>query len=163
MENHVHLIAVPRYAWSLTRGIGEANRKYASTVNIRENWRGHLWQERFASYPLDERHLFKAVRYIERNPVMAGIVSRAEHYAWSSAKAHVDKTNDPILSNSYLLAGIEDWSSFLKEELGETDIAQIQDHESSGRPLGKESFVRDIEVITGRFLLPRKRGRKKGN
>lgn len=161
MENHIHLIAVPRYTWSLTRGIGEAHRKYASTVNIRENWRGHLWQARFASYPLDEKHLFTAVRYIERNPVMAGIVSRAEHYAWSSAKAHVDKTNDPILSDSDLLAGIEDWSSFLKEELRETDIAQIQDHESSGRPLGKESFVRDIEAITGRFLLPRKRGRKK--
>jgi putative transposase len=163
MENHIHLVAVPKFTWSLTRGIGEAHRKYASMINIRENWRGHLWQARFSSYPLDEKHLFCSVRYIEQNPVRAGIVLRAEDYIWSSAKAHIDKTSDPILSDSRLFAGIEDWSSFLKEDIGETEITLIRDHESSGRPLGEESFVSHLETITGRILLPRKRGRKKGN
>lgn len=162
MENHVHLIAVPKFSWSLSRGIGEAHRKYASLINIRENWRGHLWQARFSSYPLDEKHLFYSVRYIEQNPVKADIVPIAEDYIWSSAKAHVFGISDPILSPSDLLSGIEEWSSFLKEELDEADLDLIRDHESSGRPLGDERFIKKIETITGRVLRPRKRGRKKG-
>ena len=162
MENHVHLVAVPRFTWSLTRGIGEAHKKYAIMVNTRENWKGHLWQARFSSYPLDEEHLFRSVRYIERNPVKAGIVSRAEDYMWSSARAHVQKKTDPILSDSDLFTGIDDWSSFLKEDLSETETNLLRDHERSGRPLGEESFISQIEEMTGRVLRPRKRGRKKG-
>ena len=67
----------------------ETHKKYTWMINISRNWKGYLWQGRFLSYPLDERHLFLAVRYIERNPVRAGIVQRAEDYLWASASAHV--------------------------------------------------------------------------
>jgi len=67
----------------------ETHKKYTWMINIRRNWKGYLWQGKFLSYPLDERHLFLAVRYIERNPVRAGIVQRAEDYLWASASAHV--------------------------------------------------------------------------
>ncbi len=162
MENHVHLVAIPRFTWSLSRGIAEAHRNYANLINIREDWKGHLWQARFSSYPLDEKHLFNSIRYIERNPVKAGIVSRAEDYEWSSARAHVYRTKDPILSHSELLSAIDDWSSFLEEDLSDTEITLIRDHESSGKPLGEESFISHIEKITGRVFRPRKRGRKWG-
>ena len=68
MDNHVHLIAVPDHENSLARGIGEAHRKYTRMVNFREGWRGYLWQGRFNSYVMDERHLYAAIRYVERNP-----------------------------------------------------------------------------------------------
>ncbi|MDO9079874.1 MAG: transposase [Desulfuromonadales bacterium] len=89
MPNHVHLIAVPESEESLARAIGEAHRRYTRRINFREKWRGHLWQERFASFPMDEGHLVSAARYVEMNPVAAGIVASPEDYPWSSARAHL--------------------------------------------------------------------------
>src|SRR5205823_14941463 len=57
MPNHVHLIAVPAREWPLREAIGEAHQRYTRQVNLREGWRGHLWQGRFASFVMDERHL----------------------------------------------------------------------------------------------------------
>ena len=89
MPNHVHLIVVPPSEDSLCRGIGEAHRRYTRRVNVREGWRGHLWQGRFGSFVMDEPYLMAAARYVERNPVGAGLVGRAEDWAYSSAPAHV--------------------------------------------------------------------------
>ena len=74
MSNHVRLIVVPQSAESLRRAIGEAHRRYTRWINFREGWRGHLWQGRFASFVMDEDHLLTAARYVELNPVCAGLV-----------------------------------------------------------------------------------------
>jgi REP-associated tyrosine transposase len=83
MPNHVHLIAVPRSADGLRRAIGEAHRRYTRMVHFREGWRGHLWQGRFASFVLDEPYLQTAARYVELNPVRAGLVNTPRQYRWS--------------------------------------------------------------------------------
>ena len=70
-------------------------------INFRENWRGYLWQGRFISYPLSERRLYAAMRYVERNPVRAGLVKKSEDYPWSSAKAHVFGKKDILLSDNF--------------------------------------------------------------
>ena len=75
MPNHVHLIAVPETDDGLRRGIGEAHRRYSRLINFRENWRGHLWQGRFASFPMDETYLLAAAWYVEMNPVRARLAS----------------------------------------------------------------------------------------
>ena len=72
MPNHVHLIVVPEDIKGFAVGIGEAHRRYTRRVNFRERWRGHLWQGRFSSCVLDEKHLYAAVRYVEMNLVRAG-------------------------------------------------------------------------------------------
>ena len=69
MDNHCHFVVVPHHEKSLAGTFGEAHRRYTRLVNFREGWRGHLWQERFHSYPMNERHLHAAVRYVEMNPV----------------------------------------------------------------------------------------------
>ena len=71
MPNHVHLVLVPPDAGSLASALGEAHRRYTRHVNLRERWRGYLWQGRFASCAMDEAHLLAAVRYVELNPVRA--------------------------------------------------------------------------------------------
>ena len=71
MPNHVHLVAVPESADGLRRAIGEVHRRYSRRVNFREGWRGHLWQGRFASFPMDDAHTLDAARTIELNPVRA--------------------------------------------------------------------------------------------
>ena len=73
MPNHVHPVVVPSSEDGFRRGIGEAHRRYSRRINFREGWRGHLWQGRFGSYVMDEKHLLAAVRYIEMNPVRAGM------------------------------------------------------------------------------------------
>jgi len=159
MDNHVHMVIIPKEKDSLARGLGEAHRKYTSLINIRENWRGYLWQGRFISYPMDGGHLFAAVRYIERNPVRARIVSRAEQYKWSSAPAHVLNAQDNLLSPCPLTREITDWATYLAQTDEDAEVRKLVAHERTGRPLGDKAFVRKLEVLTGRALALKKRGR----
>ena len=152
MNNHVHLIAVPRTSEGLSKAIGETHKKYSWTINIRNNWKGHLWECRFRSYPLDEKHLYNAVKYIERNPVRADIVTKAEDYAWSSAKSHVFRKSDKLLTEFHLCSEITDWRSYLEEEDKEEDIIKFRKHEKSGRPLGDKEFITKLEQLTGKTL-----------
>jgi putative transposase len=80
MPSYVHLVVVPSDEHSLRSAPAEAHRRYSRRINFRNAWRGYLWQGRFASFPLDDRHLFAAVRYVELNPGRAGLVDRVE--AW---------------------------------------------------------------------------------
>ena len=65
---------------SLHKAIGEAHRRYTRYINFQKGCKGYLWQGRFASYPMDEQHLLAAVRYIELNPVRAGLTKKPEDY-----------------------------------------------------------------------------------
>jgi putative transposase len=126
MDNHVHLIIVPETREGMTVGIAELHRKYTWRINQRENWRGHLWQGRFSSYVMDERHLIRAVRYIERNPVVAGIVERAEDYRWSSAHAHIVKTNDRVLSTTFEYVNFAGWSEYVNTANDDDNEDELQ-------------------------------------
>jgi putative transposase len=161
MANHVHMVAVPRAKESFARAIGEVHRQYTSVINTRENWKGYLWQGRFITYPLSESHLFAAIRYVERNPVRAGLIERAEDYAWSSARAHVRRESHPLLTPCPMETSIPDWSSYLGQSDRAEDIELFVRHASNGRPLGNDEFLKHLEALTGRVLMPQKRGRKK--
>jgi putative transposase len=160
MDNHVHFIAVPKFPDSFSRGIGETHRRYTNLINIRENWKGYLWQGRFLSFPLADLHLFACARYIERNPVRARLVQRPEDYKWSSARAHIFTIGDELISKNDPFSSIDDWSRFLRKEEIEEDVSTIRRHSRTGRPLGDENFVRRLEEITGRTLLIQRPGRK---
>lgn len=162
MPNHVHLIAVPQSEEGLARAIGEAHRRYTRRINFREKWRGHLWQERFSSFPMDEKHLLAAARYIEMNPVAAGLVSHPEKYRWSSAHAHLSGKDDALVQAAPLLEMVGDWSSFLILSPPE-ELDLLQRHERTGRPLGTDAFVERLELDMGRALQPQKPGPKKRN
>jgi putative transposase len=158
MPNHVHLIAVPQKPESLALCLGETHRRYAVRINEREGWTGHLWQQRFSSYPMDDHHLVAAVRYIERNPVAAGLVGRPETWRWSSARAHLVGKDDRLVTVEPLLARVPDWKKFLKHRA--KVLPQYAEHERSGLPLGNEDFVDRCEIVAGRSLRPGKPGPK---
>ena len=88
MTNHIHLIAVPVAETSLAKAVGGTHLRYARYVNRLHGRSGHLWQNRFFSCPLEERHYLAALRYVERNPVRASMVRVPWRYPWSSAAAH---------------------------------------------------------------------------
>jgi len=100
LTNHVHILAVPRQDISMSRGIGGANLVYTQYINRKYGRSGRLWQNRFFSTVVDkEAYLWSVSRYIESNPVRAGLVRSAQRYRWSSCKGHVSGRVDPVLSN----------------------------------------------------------------
>jgi len=161
MPNHVHLVAVPSTEESLALAIGEAHRRYTRRVNFREKWRGHLWQDRFASYVMDERYLLSCIRYIEMNPVRAKLSINPAEWRWSSARAHIDRQDDGLVRADALLEIVtSDWAEFLGQELATNEVAAMRKHERTGRPLGDPSFVDRIESQLGRCLRRNKPGPK---
>ena len=162
MTNHVHFVAVPNDEKSLGVFFRNVDGTYADYFNTRYDQVGHLWAERFKSSVLDERYLFNAVRYVERNPVRAGMVNRAEDYAWSSAAAHCGLREDRLLSDDLpLLRQIPDWSAWLQYDDPADKIAFLRSRTRSGRPCGDEAFLRTLAAELHRDdLLPRKPGRK---
>jgi len=160
MPNHVHLIAVPATSSSLRLAIGEAHRRYTLKVNKREGWTGHLWQGRFFSYPMDENHFFRAVRYVLLNPVRAGICKRPEDYPWSNAGALVSGARDSLCENKSAEPLKETWGNFMASSMDETEMRTIKLHQRTGRPLGDDRFIGALERELGRTLRLQKVGRK---
>lgn len=165
MSNHVHLLVVPHKVDSLARALRQTHGRYASYWNASHLSSGHVWQGRFYSCPLDEAHLWMALRYVELNPVRAALVSRAELWLWSSAGVHCSDARESVeleLSAWKRRWSKESWKEYLA--IGETqgENAAIRQYTHTGRPLGAESFVRSLEDTTQRRLSPRKGGRPKG-
>ena len=162
MDNHVHHIAVPEHEDSLAKTIKEAHGEYSRYFNTKYGLMGHAWQNRFKSFPMDWDHCQTAIRYVELNPVRAGMVSRAQDYLWSSAAAHCGLRNDPLLSGACpFLSEIRDWSEWLKLPEDESVGDAIRNHTQTGRPLGPKEFVLQLERQVNRDLRPQKRGRKR--
>jgi putative transposase len=160
MPNHVHLITVPESEDGLRRGIGEAHRRYSRMINFRENWRGHLWQGRFASFPMDESYFLAAARYVELNPVRAHLAPDATSWPWSSARAHMAGADDDLVKVAPLLEIAGDWRLFLAGGETEEQTNDIRKHERTGRPLGSEGFVEKLESALERILKRGKPGPK---
>ena len=160
MPNHVHLILTPSDEDGLRAALGETHRRYTRLVNAREDWRGYLWQGRFASFALDNKWLLAAARYVELNPVRAGLARRARDWRWSSARAHLAGRDDALVRVGPLLERAGDWAAFLGEGLKDEEREAIRKGERTGRPLGAASFVKRLEKKLGRTLARQKPGPK---
>lgn len=162
MSNHVHLIAVPRAAESLAQALKHTHGRYASYWNARNSSSGHVWQGRFYSCPLRETHLWRALRYVELNPVRAGMVPEAAQWRWSSAAAHCGSSDPEALlemdpwRKRWTAA---EWNGYLAARESVGDGATLRQYTHTGRPLGSEEFVAELEQSTLRALVPRKAGR----
>jgi putative transposase len=163
MSNHVHLIAVPQNETAFSRSLKQAHGRYAAYWNGRQSSTGHVWQGRFYSCPLDEKHLWEALRYVELNPVRAGMVEKPEQWMWSSATAHCGLTGpDAMLEmgrwrQRWTVSG---WRSFLAEAESPAELDKLRQFTHTGRPLGSPEFVTELEASRSRPLAARKRGRR---
>ena len=162
MTNHVHLVAVPARADSLPVWLRDVHGRYATYLNARQGASGHVWQGRYFSCPLDGTHLWAALRYVERNPVRAGMVTHAHAYVWSSAAVHGAGAADTeaLLDLNLWRAEWtpESWREFLNEA-AEPEAELIRRYTHTGRPLGSEDFVKQMERQLCRTLAPQKGGR----
>lgn len=160
MPNHVHLVAVPETEQGLSKAIGEIHRRYTRAINFRMGWRGHLWQGRFHSSPMDEDYLVATARYVELNPVQAKIVGSPQEYRWSSARHHLGLHVDPLVANSPMGNLVKDWQGFLSVLDDEQSPGQIRRAQRTGRPLGSPTFVDHLETALGRRLQKGRPGPK---
>jgi putative transposase len=163
MPNHIHMIVVPKTDDGLRRAIGETHRRYSRLINFREGWRGHLWQGRFASFPMAEKYLLAAARYVELNPVRARLVDDPIKWERSSAKAHITGKNNGYVEVEPLLDIVGDWGKFIYDADSKRDFEPIRKHERTGRPLGNLRFIEKVERMLDRVLKPQKPGPKQGN
>jgi len=154
MPNHIHLLAVPQTPEGLARGIGMTNLKFSRYFNRRHFRSGHIWQNRFYSCIVDtDTHLWAVARYIENNPVKAGLAETAFDYRWSSIHHHFGEKEEALLKSSHWLDqnDREDYRQFLSEN-DDRMTKTISQATTSGRALcGDETLVK-LEKQLGRSL-----------
>ncbi len=159
MTNHIHMISVPEYVASLPLAMHDVLGSYASYFNAKYGLSGRLWQGRFYSAVMDEEHFWLGLRYVERNAVRAGIVTRAEEYVWSAAAAHCGLRDDPILTPLPRIPSyISSWSAWIEVVEANEQLRIIRENTKTGRPCGGEPFIEELERILGVRLKRRRRG-----
>ncbi|MFH1878067.1 MAG: transposase, partial [Candidatus Omnitrophota bacterium] len=163
MDNHVHFICVPRENESMAKVFSSAHMRYSQYYNKKLKANGHLWQGRFYSCVLEHEHINSAVRYVERNPVRAGLVKKAWKWEWSSAAFHAGETGKSVVELSDMaeimnLKGI-DWKEYVTDKDDPQEMDEIRKCTMLGRPWGGSGFTKALSKILGFSVSTRKKGR----
>ena len=160
MPNHIHAVVVPGATGSLSGFFAPLHRQYACRTNNRQEWRGHLWQERFYSVVMDEPHALSAMRYVELNPVRAGLCELPQDWPWSSARGNLELAIDPLVDRRATEKMVTNWREYLGAEAGADHLDQLRQQTLTGRPAGNAEFVSRLEKLSGRRIRKKRPGRK---
>jgi len=166
MDNHVHLVATPQEEPALALSLKRTNQLYAQYVNRVHGRRGHLWQDRFFSCPLDDAHYWKALAYVECNPVRARLCRKPWRWVWSSAAAHCGGRDGSGLLDLEAWAeqiDLDWWKGQLTGPDNDMAAGRLRLCTSRGRPWADEAFISKWEALLGRRLraLPPGRPQKR--
>lgn len=143
----------------LSRALGEAHRRYSGYINAQLRVTGHLFQGRFGSVAMDEKHLLAAFRYVAMNPVKAGLTRRAADWPWSSARAHLAGCDDNLVKVQPMLKRVGNVRQFLSST-GDSMLEQaLLKGQSVGRPLMSDERLAALEKQLNRRLCPARRRR----
>lgn len=168
MTNHVHLLVTPRAPAAASRMMQDVGRRYVHIINRAYGRTGTLWEGRFKSSLVDtERYLFTCHRYIELNPVRAGIVDAPDAYPWSSHRFYVGLKPDKLIvpHDSFVRLAVdapERFAAFrrmFQDPVSAADLDRIRYAANTGAALGSEGFIDDMERTFGRRARPPSRGR----
>ena len=159
MSNHVHFIVVPKEEPDLAKVFKTTHMRYAHYINKQRKVKGHLWQGRFYSCILDDAHLYRAIRYVENNPVRAKIVKSAWEYKWSSASDHTgNRKNGVIKLTNYKGIKFKEWCDYLKENDPDM-MGEIRLKTNRGLVVGVDKYVKALEKKLNRSLKCVRQGR----
>ncbi len=161
MPNHVHLVLTPSDTDGLRGALSRLHRMYAGRIHARERRSGHFWQGRFGCVAMDDEHLIAALAYVALNPVRAGLVERAEDWAWSSAHAYRPGIRgDGVIDRQAVVPFLRPVRKLIAAGQEDERFKALRKSETIGRPIGDDTFMRQAEEQTGRTLRPGKRGPK---
>jgi putative transposase len=168
MTNHVHLLVTPTSAESLPRTIQSLGRRYVRHVNTVYRRTGTLWEGRYRAAPIQsEAHFLACCRYIELNPVRAGMVAHPREYPWSSSHAHARGAGDALVSDHELYRALgrtsaerqKEYRALFRAALDPAFIDALRIATNGGWVLGDARFKRQIAKATGRRAAPSPKGR----
>lgn len=171
MSNHVHLLCTPRIEGALSRMMQSMGRSYVRYFNRQYERSGTLWEGRYKSCLIQEdRYLLEVYRYIELNPVRAGLVAEAGDYRWSSYQVNACGQASALCTPhpAYLALGADDnerqqqYRALLVRYVDDEELDDIRASTHKGLALGDDDFKAAIETSTGRRVTARKRGRPVG-
>jgi putative transposase len=168
MTNHVHLLVTPTLADGISRMMQTVGSRYVRYFNARHDRIGALWQGRFRATLIDsERYLFTCYRYIEENPVRAGIVADPMEYRWSSHAANAIGANDPLVSphQQYLELGQDSeerhraYRGLFDGSIADSTLTAIRQATNYEWALGSDAFRAEVGMVLRRRAAPLRRGR----
>jgi len=168
MDNHVHLLLTPPTADALSRMMQALGRRYVGWFNARHRRTGTLWEGRFRAGLIEgERHLLACMRYIDANPVRAGLCAEAAQWPWSSAAHHLGLSRQALITEHELYWSMGNtpferehaYREFLSQGVSVQEQAQFTDAALRGRPIASEAFLRPLAVEHERVVTRRPRGR----
>ena len=128
MTNHVHFVVIPECTKGISRCFGQLHKRHAEMLNTRRGRRGSCWEGRVYAGKMGEQHAWNALRYIERNPVEAGMVGDATDWNWSSARTHCGYHKQWEFINTDVRTGWVDperWREVLGVALSEEELGTI--------------------------------------
>ncbi|HET6632673.1 MAG TPA: transposase [Rhodanobacteraceae bacterium] len=173
MSNHTHLLLTSTQPDGLARAMRNSGQRYVQAFNRRHGRTGTLWQGRFKSCLVNsDRHLLQVYRYIELNPVRAGMCARADDYRWSSVHANLERRSDKLVTPHPSFLSLhheaalraERYRAWLNESVSSDDLQRIRAHLNQERALGDPTFQAMVEKMLGKPASLRPRGRpKKGD
>jgi putative transposase len=167
MTNHVHLLLTPSTPTAISKVMQSVGRRYVQYVNYTYQRSGTLWEGRYRATLIDtEQYLLTCYRYIELNPVRAGIVDHLRHYPWSSYHAHAHDQVDPLISEHPLYQTLgssaqirqRTYRELFKTHLEDATVSFIRDVTNKAWVLGGEKFRKQIETTLQRRAQPLPRG-----
>lgn len=161
MPNHFHLVLWPHgdgdlsrwMQWLLTSHVRRYHRHYHGS--------GHVWQGRFKAFPIEQdEHLLTVLRYVERNPLRARLVRRAEAWAWSSLTWRPDGRRPAMLSD-WPVPCPRNWLAHVNAVQTEAELAAVRHSIARGAPFGDDRWAGRIAKRLGLESSLRPRGRPK--
>jgi putative transposase len=168
MTNHIHLLMTPAEVESIARVLQSVGRRYVQYVNVSYRRSGTLWEGRHKASLIDTEHyLLSCYRYIELNPVRAGMVLKPGDYPWSSYPANAHGKDDALTRRHdvYLSLGSNDaerqraYRELFRERLEGTDLQQLRTGINLCVPVGGDRFKAQIERRLKQRISYRPRGR----
>ena len=168
MTNHAHLLLAGRTADSIPRMMQSLGRRYVRAINTLYRRTGTLWEGRYRAAPIDSEPYFLACcRYIELNPVRAGMVRHPRQYRWSSYRAHAEGAADSLLAEHALYRRLgrsagerrEAYRALFRGALDADFVEALRAATNGGWALGGDRFKRDLAKGAGRRAAPLPRGR----
>lgn len=168
MDNHLHLLLTPPTADALSRMMQALGRRYVGWFNARHHRSGTLWEGRFRAGLIEgERHLLACMRYIELNPVRAGLCQEATQWPWSSAAHHLGLARSGVVNEHELYWSLGNtpferehaYRELMAQGVTPAEQQQFTDAVLRGRPVGSEAFLRPLADAHPKVAVKRPRGR----
>ena len=169
MPNHVHLLMTPTFNSGIGKVMQSVGRRYVQRFNVANNRTGTLWEGRYRATVIDsDRYLLTCYRYIELNPVRAGLAARPEEYVWSSHRANAHGFSDVLVTPHpmYLTLGpssgdrLRAYAALFRSALDDAMLEEIRNSTNKGWALGSERFRKEVTVCVGRRAERLPRGRR---